>query len=307
MGKRFAFYFLLMPISYLPLWVLYLISDFFYLLLRTIIPYRRKVVRANLQACFPEKSEQERRIIERLFYRYLTDLLAESIKNLSISKRNLERRISIKNPELLEKYFAENRDVLLFGGHFNNWEWLITHLNPRFSHQAVGIGKTMTDGFWDQAINKRRSRFGMIVVNAKNFKAKLQELKDTPISILVLSDQSPGSSTKSYWTPFLNRNTPVLFGGELMANQQNMCAVYLHMYREKRGHYSIEFKELTDNPRALEYGELTKMHVQELEKAIQKQPHRWLWSHKRWKREFPENYDEISKENEAKFHEKRFG
>ena len=48
---------ILIAISWLPFWVLYLISDVFYLLLRFIIKYRFKVITENLKYAFPEKTE----------------------------------------------------------------------------------------------------------------------------------------------------------------------------------------------------------------------------------------------------------
>ncbi len=60
--KRLGFY-IALPfiyfISYLPFSILYLISDFFYLLVYYGIGYRKNVVRQNLQRSFPEKSTAE--------------------------------------------------------------------------------------------------------------------------------------------------------------------------------------------------------------------------------------------------------
>ena len=56
--------------SALPFRVLYVLSDFNYLLMYHVWRYRRKVVRENLEKSFPEKTEAERLQIERKFYRY---------------------------------------------------------------------------------------------------------------------------------------------------------------------------------------------------------------------------------------------
>src|SRR5690554_6366037 len=136
MFSALAYYLLIYPASLLPLRLMYFFTDFFYLLLISILPYRRKVVRKNLKNSFPEKSEKERRKIERKFYRHLTDLLAEGAKNLSISKKQLLKRFKVENPEVMEQLYAQKKSVLLVSGHYNNWEWLITGQNLLFSHQA---------------------------------------------------------------------------------------------------------------------------------------------------------------------------
>ena len=56
--------------SRLPLWMLYRISDLLFLLVYFVVRYRRKVVRENLSRSFPDRSKQERRLIERRFYRF---------------------------------------------------------------------------------------------------------------------------------------------------------------------------------------------------------------------------------------------
>ena len=76
----YLFYIINWIITLLPLKILYLFSDFLYLLLYYFPGYRRDVVRTNLKNSFPEKSELEIKIIERGFYRHLADLFVESLK-----------------------------------------------------------------------------------------------------------------------------------------------------------------------------------------------------------------------------------
>ena len=76
-------YGLLYLLSMLPLRVLYLFSDFVYILLYKVVGYRKKVVRNNLQLAFPEKSVAERELIEKQFYRNFIDNFIETLKLLS--------------------------------------------------------------------------------------------------------------------------------------------------------------------------------------------------------------------------------
>ena len=65
-GSWLLFWLVIKPISLLPYIILYRVSDFFFLVLWVIIPYRKKVVLGNLARVFPEKSESERRHIAAL-------------------------------------------------------------------------------------------------------------------------------------------------------------------------------------------------------------------------------------------------
>ena len=94
MTARIGYYIIVLPLSYLPLRALYILTDIFYLLLITCVPYRKAVIQGNIDRSFPMKSEKEKTKIRRQFYRHFTDLLAEGVKNLSISKKEQSKRFS---------------------------------------------------------------------------------------------------------------------------------------------------------------------------------------------------------------------
>ena len=148
-----VYYIFVYPLSRLPLWITYRFADFFYLLLITVLPYRKKVITSNLERCFPEKSKRDIAKLRRKFYRVFTDMLIEGIKNMGISEKELRKRFRIENPELMDQLYAKGKSVLLVSAHYNNWEWMITGQNLFFKHQAVGIGMPLTSGFWDKKIN----------------------------------------------------------------------------------------------------------------------------------------------------------
>lgn len=303
MGAKLAYYLIVFPISKLPFWCIYLLSDLLYAIFR-IFPYRRKVIEGNIRRSFPEKSNQEINKLVNQFYHHFTDILAEGIKNLSISKQELQKRYTIKNPELMTQLYQQNKSVLLVSGHYNNWEWLITSQNFQFPHQAMGIGMPLSSKFWDKKVNERRERFGMIVVHSKNFKEKISKQNTQPVAILTLSDQSPGDARKSYWMNFLQQQTAVLFGAELMAHEYNFTVVFYHTRKIKRGYYEMELQLITDTPSKMKWGEITEAHTHLLEKAILEKPAFWLWSHKRWKREVPKDLEQLKREQKKKFEEK---
>lgn len=306
MLAKIGYYIFIVPLSYLPLRVIYLFSDILFTLLITVIPYRQKVIIANLKNSFPEKTDQELHQIKRNFYRHFCDLLAEAIKNLSISKRELSKRFTVKNHEIMDALFQQGKSVILVSGHYNNWEWMITSQNFLFPHQAMGIGMPLSSKFWDTKINERRQRFGMKVVNAATLKKSLENQKHEPIALLTLADQSPGDSKKSYWMNFLNQQTAVLFGTELLAHQHDFAVVFFITGKQKRGFYETTLSLITENPSTMEWGTITEKHVQLLEKEIIKSPHYWIWSHKRWKRKIPENLNKLKAQQRQHFDE-RFG
>ena len=306
MFSAILYYILIFPISRLPLWLIYLIADVFYFVLRTVFPYRKKVIIQNLQRSFPDKKPKEIDILLHKFYRHLADLLAEGIKNMSISQKELSKRLVVENPDILNQLYKKGKSVILVAGHYNNWEWMITSQNQLFPHQAIGIGKPLSNGFWDKKLNQLRGRYGMIIAHAKNFKEILETQKTHPVSVLVLTDQSPADSRKSYWMSFLHQPTPVLFGAEMMAFTYDFPVVYYTMKKVKRGYYRVTLQTITEYPKTTSWGEITEAHTRLLENDILNAPEYWLWSHKRWKRAVPEDLEALKKQQKTDF-EQKFG
>jgi KDO2-lipid IV(A) lauroyltransferase len=177
---------------------------------------------------------------------------------------------------------------------------MITSLAFLFPFKAIGIGMPLTNSFWDKSVNKRRSRFGLQVVHSGNYKEALKD-EAVPKAILTLSDQSPGSSENAYWTTFLQQPTAVLFGAEFMAHEYQFTPVFFSIRKVKRGYYSLKFIAFEKPLDQLNYGELTEWHTHLLEQEIKMNPIYWLWSHKRWKREMPDDINQLKTDQKKRF------
>ena len=83
------------------MWVLYRLADVGYLFIYYVLKYRRGIVRQSLVSSFPEKTNSEIVNIEKQFYRWFADYFLESIKLLSISRKQLAKRLTIINADLI--------------------------------------------------------------------------------------------------------------------------------------------------------------------------------------------------------------
>src|SRR5690625_6156518 len=109
-------------LSLLPFWLIYFISDVLYILLYYVLRYRRRVVFSNLKQAFPEMSENEREQTAKRFYRNLTDQIVETIKMISISKKEIQKRF-ICDPEIFRYLEEKKMSYQVHLGHVFNWEW----------------------------------------------------------------------------------------------------------------------------------------------------------------------------------------
>lgn len=287
-----VFYLFIKPISLLPHWFLYRISDGLYLVIYRLFKYRVKVVSNNIKRSFPEKTAKEHLQIERKFYSHFFDLIVEVLKNFSISKEEVKRRCVMINPDLLNDYAAQNKSVFLLSGHYGNWELAAIAAGLQCDHLIVGIYHPLKSKFWNEKLAYSRSRLGMQLVSKKELNGYFERTLQEPMATLFGTDQSPSNVYRAYWTQFMNQETPVFFGAEKYAKDFDQPVIYGKIAKPKRGFYTMEFELLTETPSAEAYGEITEKHVRVLEKQIKTMPQHWLWTHKRWKRAKPADYAE---------------
>ena len=99
-----------------------------------------------------------------------------------------------------------------------------------------------------------------------------------------IADQSPRKRDSHHYLHFLNHYVPALTGTEKIIKHYGFEAFYLDVKRTRRGFYTAEFIRMHDNPRTLPDFELTDLYFQYLERAVNRQPELYLWSHKRFRR-----------------------
>lgn len=280
---KILFFFIIKPIAYLPLPLLFFFADILGIPFLCSLAYRKHIVKTQLKQSFPEKSEKEVRQIARKFYHHFSDILVETLKLLAISEQEIITRCKIKNEALLHQYYEQNRNVMILMGHYGNWEYL-TALNPQMKHQSVVLYAPLKNPTFDNLIRQSRARFGLQLIPKASAQKGISEVQKKKHAIFFLTDQCPTSKQTVYWTSFLNQETAVLIGAEVYARRYNYVVVMSKMKKIKRGYYEMNFELITEHPRDLAVGVITATHTKLLEHQIQEAPEFWLWTHRRWKR-----------------------
>lgn len=269
-------------ISLLPHFILYGISDFLYLIAYQLIGYRKKVVINNLKNSFPEKSEEEINRIAKAFYRNLTDIIVETLKEFTISEMQMKKRFKFVNPEVFDKHYDNGKSVMMLMGHYNNWEYAVsTSLWVKHDFYAV-YGKIKNEVFKKYMVSTRE-KFGLTLFEMKQTYDVMLSHKQGDKLYMFMADQSPHRGKIKYWLEFLGQDTPVHIGAEKLSKMLDLAVVFIDIQRVKRGYYEVRAKTLFDNPKQTEEYEITKKYFKTLEEVIIKKPENWLWSHKRWK------------------------
>lgn len=278
-------YGLLRLISHLPLRVLYVFAD----ILRPFVwGYRRRIVMQNLRRSFPEKSEKQIILLARDFYHYFCNMVAEQIKFLTISEKEIRRRMRFEGIEDIEADLAEEPFAFVYLGHYGNWEWIST-LGLWLSKgiYAAQLYKPLHDSAIDALFLKMRSRFGSECIDKNIALRRIMQMKQEGRKTVIgfISDQAPKADSIHDWVQFLNQDTPIFTGTERIAKKMGAAVYFADVTSPSRGYYVCHFRRMEAHAaNAKGEFELSERYMQLLEDMIRRQPRLWLWSHRRWKR-----------------------
>ena len=280
--------------SLLPFRVLFLFSDLVYFILYYVTGYRKELVSSNLLIAFPEKTDKEREKIAKQFYLNFTDTIVETIKMISISRKELERR-SQPDFQYVNQLIENGKNVHMMAGHQFNWEFAQLLYALNLKAPFVGIYMPVNNEIFDRIAYKFRSRYGTILISAKDFKNKMHNVFSKQYILALAADQNPGSPVNAYWMNFFGKPAPFVTGPGKGAVKNNTAVVFVAFEKPKRGHYSFKVIPITENGASHTPEELTVIYKNILEETIRKNPSNYLWSHRRWRHEWKEGYAEILK------------
>jgi KDO2-lipid IV(A) lauroyltransferase len=299
---------LMLGMSKFPFPVLHVLSDGLCFLLYRVFRYRRKVVRENLNSAFPEKSHSEILEIEKKFYRNFSDILMETIKNFSITEKELRDRCHFMTPAVSKELWDRQVNVAGISSHLGNWEILALSLSLEFKHQCLGVYKPLSNPKMNKAVVESRERFGIKMVPIKKVREVIDQKWDRPYVLGLLSDQAPHDYSKAFEVQFLNRKTFVVPGPGIITLERGLTPIWGWMRRVGRSRFEWGVEVLDVDPSRFQWTEedraqieriakangislerseqalaLIKIYSEKLEAQIRMAPQDWLWSHRRWK------------------------
>jgi KDO2-lipid IV(A) lauroyltransferase len=274
------------------MWLLYIFSDILAVLVFVVIGYRRKVILDNIATAFPEKSLKERKKIARQFYHNFVDNFIETIKLLSASPEWINKRFALDS-DPFTKIYKEGRRCQLHLGHNFNWELANAFMPMHTQFDFLVVYMPIKNKAMDRLFMKLRTRTGSKMLPATNMRNSIVQYRHSQYMLTLVADQAPGSPDHAYWLHFFGKPTPFVRGPESGARVGNIPVVFVQIYKTKRGHYRAYLETGAENPRELPEGELTRRYIRFLEKAIREHPEMWLWSHRRWKHPWKEEYQKL--------------
>ncbi|MFN5333904.1 MAG: lysophospholipid acyltransferase family protein [Bacteroidota bacterium] len=285
----YLIYGILKLLSLIPLRILYIISDFVYILIYYIVQYRKSVVLTNLKIAFPEKSAAEHIAISKKFYRNLSDTFIEIIKMFSWNENEIRKRFT-GNMEVLNRWAGKEKSIQVVSGHFFNWEMANLSVSSYSEIPFLGVYMPLTNKTMNKIFYDLRCKFGTILIPATDFKNKVAPYFKKQSALILVADQNPAGPENGWWLYFFSRPAPFVPGPSKGAIARDTVIIYANYYKIKRGYYKVEFEEITQNPADFTEASLTYLLAKKVESSIKERPDNYLWTHRRWKHQWNSNY-----------------
>ena len=269
-------------ISYLPWKILYLISDILNFIVFTVLSYRKKIIRSNLQIAFPNKSLSELEIIEKDFYRNFIDNFIETIKFLTISDADIKKRVQTQWEH--ENWFEnQNQPTVILMGHLMNWELISLVFGTKIPYPSLTVYMHLSNKFFDRLMIEIRSKRKLILLRSENFSKEFLKYRRANFTIALAADQNPPNPQDCLWLDFFGQKLPFTSGPEQISTIYNARVLYLQVTKVKRGFYETSLKCITTHARNENKMEITKKYISCIEENIAINPANYLWTHNRFK------------------------
>ena len=153
----------------------------------------------------------------------------------------------MENVDLVQRYVAERRSVILLTAHVCNWEWLLPGGGARFGIPIDAVYKPIRVASLDAYMREARSRFGGKPIPIKEFAFELLRRAGKPHAYGMVADQTPLKGMDKHWTTFLPGHRILRGRGEDRALPR--CRGCLRRDAAARpGRYSVRLHVLAEPP-----------------------------------------------------------
>ncbi len=264
------------------------------------VKLRRKLVETNLQASFPEKSEQERKRIARQVYVEQVQSLFEIMRAPLIrSKADAEKIFTVKNVHLAERCYAEGKGAIVVSAHFGNWE-LKAMCWAFLAKPCAIVYKPFSNKFLDKKMLEWRTLGGNEFIPMSLAPTLgLRRLREGKL-LALLSDQAAHSD--DYFTTFLGRDAAIFLGAAVFALRTKLPIILSMPRRIGIGKHVLELSEIKTDDLTFSSENvkvLAERYTRAIESYIRRYPEQWFWLHNRWKRTPPQKPSPTAAEQTA--------
>ena len=259
-------------------------------LLMRLSPFRTDVILSNIRTVFPKLSASETHKLGELFCDHLLRSLRENVTFRFMSDAKLKASIRVVGQEHLFQASAGGQGVLVFTGHFGNFERspvaAIGHY-PEFKGRFHILRRPIANRFIERALFSRYYRAGLDIIPKRDSIHHVFDLLSLNDAIVFVMDQYAKASKEGVDVEFFGKKAGTFRSLALVAKRSGAPVVPSYTYREDDGGHVMEFfpalNWIEDEDADSEIYRNTLAYNQSLETMVSAHPDQWWWPHRRWK------------------------
>ncbi len=258
----------------------------------------RHIARVNLQIAFPHLPQRERSHIARKSFQNAAMNLLEISRLPSLKSQNISSITDYDAEQGLRNYLAARaggKGILYLTGHFSSWE-LLPAAHALHGYPLCFITRPLDNPALERYLLKIRQSKGNQVINKKNSARQILQNLQRGNTVGVLMDQNT-SPQEGIFVNFFGIPAATSTSVALFALRTGAVVLPGYLTPMRRGRYRIKFlppiEVIRTGDRNYDVKTNTQLFNEVLEKIVREQPESWLWGHKRWKYQPPENPQDL--------------
>ena len=220
-----------------------------------LLARRRRVVEANLRACFPGLDAPAR---ERL----------------------LRGRADIEGLEHVREALDAGEGVLLFTGHFTQSELAARLLSDALGRRVRGVVRRHNQPCVEAAFERARRRVFAPTLAKKDVRGLLRALQAGE-AVVYSADQD--FSYGHAFAPFFGVPAATLASTPALVRRAAARMLFFSFHRTPEGRYCLRLQPEWPGWRDGPPEQSTRLYMQALEAAVAQAPAQYLWAHRRFK------------------------
>lgn len=246
-----------------------------------VVVRRRRIVNANLSACFPQWSSQRRRhVARRLFCRMARSVLDYGILWYA-DKARLQTFVRTEGIHHLKSALENHQPLIVLAPHFVGLD--AGGIRIATEQRVVSIYARQSNPVWDQQLRQGRSRFNepvLIPRRGADLRTAIRAMREG-LPFYYLPDMDNGDAN-SIFVPFFGVEAATLPMVTRLAKTVG-ARVVLAVTEQVDDGYVLHISAPWDAFPGDSIEADTERMNQEIEAWVQKLPDQYLWTHRRFK------------------------
>ena len=260
-----------------------------------LVTKRKRVARINLDIAFGDSKpdKEKRQIIKNSFIQ----MAVSALQSLWIVKYpNRVYQLIEEEPaglDILRKCIERRKGIFFLTAHYGNWEIMGIYHGYQGTCKLHSIIRQLDNPYLDKMVMKLRTVSGNGVFCRNDSPLRIVRAIKSNEAVAIMMDQNTAKG--GIFVDFFGKKAATPRSLALLSHRTGAAILPLFSYPTKKGTYRIEYgPELTlkkSDYKERDVIEWTQACEKFIEKKICDTPNPWMWVHRRWKTQPPEEQE----------------